>query len=99
MMSTNDVYGILYRDSKCNHSPEILQMLMNIILKHEKSPVNNINRWNIYMPSSIHIVYTTLTHGWNGDEMKGESLICQISEFESEYRQYYRDKQLNELGI
>lgn len=99
MMSTDEVYSILYRDGKCNNSPEILQILRDIVLKYEKSSINCINRWNIYMPSSIHIVYTTLTHGRNGDEMKGESLICQISDFEREYKQYNRDKQLNELGI
>lgn len=92
MMSTDEVYNILYKDDNCNHSTEVLQILRNIILKHEKSSINYINRWNIFMPGSIHIVYTTLTHGWNSDgvrcdEMKGESLICQISDFEREYRQ------------
>ena len=98
-MSTDEAYNILYKNGGCYHSPEVLQVLRNIILKHEKSPINNINRWNLYMPSSIHIVYTTLTHGWNGDEMKGESLICQISDFEREYKQYNRENKLNELGI
>lgn len=105
MMSTDEVYSILYRDGKCNYSPEILQILESIVLKNSNhTSINGISRWNIYMPSSIHIVFSVLKSDRyktmvRGGVLNSDQVICQISDFEREYRQYNRDKQLNELGI
>ncbi len=101
-MNIDEVYSILYKDGKCNYSPEILQILERIVLKNTKySSINCISRWNLYVPGKVHIVFSVLKKKTMviGGVLDSGQLICPISEFESEYRQYYRDKQLNELGI
>lgn len=66
---------------------------------HSSGRINNINRWNIYLPSSIHIVYTVERPTNSGVSIESAQLICQVSEFEAKYKEFYREKKLDELGI
>lgn len=106
-MDRDTAYSILYKDGYCNKSPEIIEILDSIIKEicantgTSYPPINSIDRWNIYNPSSIHIVYTTQSHLQRGIVVDGKALvdgrelICSISDFASKYRDY----QLSKIGI
>ena len=59
-MNRDTAYSILYKDGSCNHDPIILDIFKEIIYKRHlgKVDINDIDRWNIYFPDNIHLVYT-----------------------------------------
>lgn len=116
-MSIDEVYKILYcQDGTCNRSYSVINILESIVTENLQSnpslsrsefiSVNTISRWNLYLPSSIHIVYTVLVPSKmnnngvkNVFELESKQLICQVSDFESKYKEYQREVKLDELGI
>ena len=97
-MTRNEAYKILYDqyDGSCNHSEEIIDILFDIVVFNHAGrkdyKLNNINRWNIYNPDSLHIVYTIQT---DGDIFESNQIIVPISEFAARWR----DRQLKSIGI
>lgn len=93
--------NILYTDSGCcDHSPEVISILEDIVglrLKDESRKLLRIDRWNIYQPHSLHIVYIVEMVQYVTEEKRlvSAELVCPLSEFTSRWREYKLDK----LGI
>jgi hypothetical protein len=101
-----DLIGILYTESGCNHSPEVTSLLENIVnyrllnLRNDKKLVK-IDRWNIYQPDKLHIVYFVEVVDYTSPgrvpykRLESAELICPISDFISRWR----ESKLDKLGI
>ena len=99
----------------CNHSEEIIDILSDIILcehvqfaRNGQKIVSNwrldeVDRWNIYNPDSLHIVYTVevadpgYDDNFNDEKSTFQSreVIVPIGKFASRWR----DKQLKSIGV
>ncbi len=106
-MTREEAYNILYNeDGTCHHSPEILQVLTNLIkISHgidriDRWSIDRIDRWNIYQPYTLHIVYVVdFGFGWNKNDViwSSKELLCPISDFAGELKRFRRNNLLNEI--
>lgn len=105
-MNRDQAYKVLYDQTtgKCNHSPEIITILEEVIrgnsfhynLSLKSNTINSIDRWNLYEPNQIHIVYTVKTHDIfvpNDINYKSAQVVCDLTEFTNRWR----SNKLNEL--
>lgn len=109
-MDRDEAYNILYKDGKCNHDKDIVDILWDIVESKIHEPtlwtrnsgrINDnidlveIERWNIYNPDIIHIVYEVRINDTQFTNRASSQVKVPISEFAKRYREY----QLTELGI
>lgn len=108
-MNRDEAYKILYDqyDGTCKHSEEIVDILIDIIIENHTDKrdyrLDEIDRWNIYNPDSLHIVYTIITgdvgfdDNFNDEWVKYESaeVVVPIAEFAGRWREL----QLKSIGI
>ena len=93
-----NLINILYNDGGCNHSKKVIRIMEEIIKSHVLDFRNNqkltkIDRWNIYQPDSLHIVY--IYSDLKNDQLISSEVVCHISEFLNRWRHL----KLDELGI
>jgi hypothetical protein len=97
-MNRDEAYNILYkRDGKCNRDEDILGILKDIIFNHRKCDTENIakiDRWNIYDPDCLHIVYTVRVNRFAEFSYDSHQAVVLISEFTTRYRDYQLNKVL-----
>lgn len=90
---------LLYNDKGCNHD---LDDIMKDIVRKTISPGYiiqdlKVDRWNIYQPSSLHIVFAcTLIPKHRG---KAPATCDQVIVPMSEFTSRYRDIQLSKLDV
>ena len=96
-MTWDEVYKVLYNeDSSCNHSPENLKVFYEIVkranyAKSDKLLFSKVDRWNLYKPDFIHIVFYA--------EVKGVLTSFDVTATFSTFVSIRREFKLEELGI
>lgn len=108
-MNRDQAYKVLYDQTsgKCNHSPEVITILKDIIrgnsfhynlnqcpcLSLKSNIIDSIDRWNLYEPDQIHIVFTVKIDDAHMITFKSAQVICNLTEFTNRWR----SNKLNEL--
>ena len=93
-----DLFNILYTDTGCNRLPEILSIMQEIISRNvidfrDDQELLQIDRWNLYQPNHLHIVY--IYRQTTTGKVVSSELVCGIGEFLVRWR----DLKLIGLGI